>query len=369
MAADPIDLLPRYAQVKQQLWKDIQSGRYGERLPSEPDLAKVYGISRMTLRRAIGELAHEGFLSSRRGLGTFVCGHGSPPIRTRSIGFVLDARINERTDDPYYSMVFQSLVTECAKDGYTVTVGRTVWDLVPESPAEGRAARRFADGIIAAGFDSRSIKPLARMRLPLVLIDSVPLRGRWSVMPDHLGGATAAVEFLLDLGHRRIGHISGPVTINAGRERMEAWQTSMEKRGVKPRPDWLVEGNFSYQDGYQGMARLLAAKEPPTAVFCANDRMALGALRWLHERGIRVPDEVSVVGFDDIEVCEHSHPRLTTINIPRGELAAVAARHLLELLDGEAGIVHPHHHPDKPALTRIPTRLVVRESAAPPKKA
>jgi LacI family transcriptional regulator len=178
-----------------------------------------------------------------------------------------------------------------------------------------------------------------------------------SVSTAHTAGADQAMRHLLELGHRRIGAITGVPDWVATEKRLQGYRASLAGAGVLPDPDLIVAGDWEIGGGVAAAERLLSLPEPPTAIFAFNDNMAVGALRVARARGLRVPEELSVVGFDDVELANVVVPTLTTIRQPLTELGRMAVDRLVRLLDGQRF---------ETLNVELGTRLVVRESTAPP---
>jgi DNA-binding LacI/PurR family transcriptional regulator len=177
-----------------------------------------------------------------------------------------------------------------------------------------------------------------------------------SVHPDDEGGAYVLTQHLLALGHRRIGAIGGKPTIYPGMlPRLHGYERAFRDVGLPVDPQLLLPGDFTLASGYAGAAQLMQMSNPPTAIFAFNDRMALGALRWLREHDYRVPDDISLAGFDDIPDAELSDPPLTTIRLSQEELGRKVASLLFDIIDGH-----------KPVQTEFiqPNRLIIRKSTA-----
>lgn len=193
--------------------------------------------------------------------------------------------------------------------------------------------------------------------LPVAVSDSRLVGHYPSVVADQAQGTEAAMQHLVELGHRRIHHIAGPADSEPALVRAETWRRCLIEAGIEPPP--VIRGDWTAHSGYLA-GQELAADEAVTAVFCANDEMAFGLIRALHERGRRVPEEVSVVGFDDIGLSGYSFPPLTTVRQDfhriGKELVTMVLRHLR---DG---------HPQAGGAVIIPTELVVRETTAPPRR-
>ncbi|ARQ67476.1 LacI family DNA-binding transcriptional regulator [Streptomyces marincola] len=200
---------------------------------------------------------------------------------------------------------------------------------------------------------------LAHHRVPFVMIDPVvePPAGVPSVGATNWQGGVSATEHLIGLGHERIAVIGGHRRKACSVGRVAGYRSAMSAAGLAVPPGYVRYGSFEETGGRRQMRELLALPQPPTAVFVCSDQMALGAGLAVREHGLRVPRDVSIVGFDDLPQAEWATPALTTVRQPLSEMAAAALRILLRLLDG--------HRPEG-TRTELSTRLVVRGSTAPP---
>ncbi|MFJ9020477.1 LacI family DNA-binding transcriptional regulator [Streptomyces sp. NPDC102259] len=200
---------------------------------------------------------------------------------------------------------------------------------------------------------------LEQHRTPFALIDPVvePPPGVVSVGAANWQGGVTATEHLLALGHERIAVIAGPRRKMCSSARVAGYRSALASAGVAFRPEYLRDGGFDESVAHRRMQELLDLPAPPTAVFVCSDRMALGAYLALAERGLRIPYDVSVVGFDDLPESRWTTPALTTVRQPLAEMAATGLRLLLRMMDGE--------HPEG-TRTELSTRLVERASTAPP---
>jgi LacI family transcriptional regulator len=177
-----------------------------------------------------------------------------------------------------------------------------------------------------------------------------------AVSAAHTAGADQAMKHLLSLGHRRIGAITGPGSGKATVERRRGYYAALAEAGITPDPELEVESNFELLGGVDAARVLLDLPDPPTAIFCFNDNMAIGAMRVARERGLRVPEDLSLIGFDDLDEAHIVHPTLTTIRQPLAEMGRIAVSLLMRLLDDQ---------PIEALHVELATRLVVRESTAP----
>lgn len=210
---------------------------------------------------------------------------------------------------------------------------------------------------------------------PVVVIDDqhVPARVPW-VGADNRLGAYTAVRHLLQLGHRRIAHIQGPLSYQCSHERYQGYTQALLEYGLTPDPALVMEGDFEIPSGRAYARQLLSLEQRPTAIFSGNDNMAWGVLEMAEEMGLRVPDDVAVVGFDDTVPSLHKRPPLTTVRQPFHEMGQRAAEVLLWLVDSPrvmnggwqtAAALKPpipSPIPTEPVRVQLPTRLVVRQS-------
>jgi LacI family transcriptional regulator len=207
-------------------------------------------------------------------------------------------------------------------------------------PEDDETRRLVASGVACAGVD----------------VEISGLRSGY-VISDNDAGIRLAMRHLHDLGHRRIATITGLVETRPGAERLRAYRDALRDLGLGYRDEYVAYGDFYVESGRQAMLRLLRGEEPPTAVVAASDLMALGALRAAAEEGVSVPGDVSLVGFDDIQLAGHVNPPLTTVRQDKAGLGAAAGALLRRNIDGDA---------DGQPVTTLPVELVVRESTAPP---
>jgi len=224
-----------------------------------------------------------------------------------------------------------------------------------ELVATGREAVIGVVNSLTAGH----VTALERAGLPLVVIDPIDLpRTRLtSVGATNFAGGVAAARHLLQLGHRRVAYVGGSPTAACSQARMGGFRAVMEAAGL-PVPDGYVQdGLFRYQDGVEGATALFALPAPPTAVFAACDAVAAGVVEAAREHGLRVPEDLSVVGFDDTELARYGAPPLTTVRQPLREMGAVALRTALRMAAGDT--IDSHH-------VELATELIVRKSTARP---
>lgn len=235
-------------------------------------------------------------------------------------------------------------------------------NLLVSRDAAGEGATEFiagnrAAGVIVFGNDLNDdvISLCRQMQVPCVVINkSVVMRGVDTVDSDNYGGSREATRRLIRLGHRDIAFIAGPAGLLDGEERRQGYRHALEEAGISPVADWEEPGNYSEKGGREAMRALLARGVRPTAIVAANDLSAIGAMQALRRSGLRVPDDVAVIGFDDIPLAPYTEPPLTTVHQSVYRLGETAAKVLLRRIREGDDAGYAHHV--------VRTRLVVRES-------
>jgi LacI family transcriptional regulator len=245
--------------------------------------------------------------------------------------------------------------------GYRLILYNTHNDSNRETSYFNAAAQQWVDGVVfipAMGCLGR-LDILQTAGIPSVAIDRVPDDyGGPAVMLDNLKAGRLAGEHLLSLGHKHLAHIGGPMEIRLARERLGGFKQTLEAHGLDGDACTVVEETtFTCQSGYVAMQQLLRHRPHPTAVFAANDLMAIGAMRAVDEVGLRIPQDISIVGVDDIEVAAFQTPPLTTIQQPFTQLATLGVQLLLDILAGKELV--------QPQIVIEPT-LIVRQSTTKP---
>lgn len=342
---------PKYITIKEAIVEGIRNGEVADKLPGERVLAKNYGVSYMTIRRAITELVEEGILHKNSTKGAFVSNSKMTPKITYNIGFFLDQGIKDGISSPYYSLVFNALEQEAKKSGYNLMLYSEADDINPLN------SQKKIDGVIICSFPriEDKIQELKKL-LPIVLLDNLSAdKSIPSVTLDNFNGSSEAAEYLWSLGHRRIGFIAGLLDSDVCRERLMGYTSAMNKLGAEADDNLVFKGDYSYESGEAGARHMLGLKNPPTAIMCANDSMAIGVMKVVRESGLRVPEDISVVGFDDIKVASKVFPSLTTIGAPISAIAEKSIGVMLEMING---VSHDYSH------VILPAKLIVRGSCA-----
>ena len=280
--------------------------------------------------------------------------------RSATIGFISD----EIATTPFAGAMIQGAQEAAWEAGRLLLLINTGHDRAIEATGLELLQERHVEGIIYATMYHQVIEPPAILREgPAVLLDARAPNGSLpSVVPDEFGAARKATLELIRAGHRRIAFLQDHEPIAAVPERESGYRSALQEHGLSTPPELIARGAATAAGGWQATLQLLELPDSPTAVFCFNDQMAMGAYRAAAERGLRIPQDISIVGFDDQElIAPWLAPGLTTMALPHFEMGCWAVKHLLALVDGQLpASVSPAQH-------RMPCPLVARESIAPPR--
>ncbi len=272
---------------------------------------------------------------------------------------LLGLLISEITN-PFFPELIQGFEEVATEHNYEILIGSTNYDTRRMEMCIRRMIERHVEGVavMTFGIEGPLLDELVSRNIPMVFVDAAITGTKAAVLlVDYQQGFTEAVRHLHALGHTRIGFITGPMAQRTCELRLQAYRHALELSGLDSPPEWIVEGNHSLSGGMAAMEKLLKSRERPTAVLCSNDLSALGVLRSLASAGIAVPGEMSVVGFDDIDLTQFVYPPLTSIRMSRSDLARGAFSLLRAQVEGA-----------EPAAQRramVPTSLTVRESTGP----
>jgi LacI family transcriptional regulator len=327
------------------------------------DVASEAGVSYTTVSRVINDDVHVkadtrervqqvmkrlGYVVNRQarslaGGRSRVIGVLAPDLGTSYIGEIMRG-VDDELDLAHYDMMLYTTHRREAKEsGYVATLTQGMADglliVLPRNPAN-------------------FMQTLRQYNFPYVLIDHQGTNEK-----DHAVGATNwqgaynATEYLIKLGHQRIGFITGWMDLGCARDRLAGYQAALRTNHLPVNAELVYEGDFHQPKGYAGGHALFGLDQPPTAIFASNDVMAMGVMDAAHSRGLRIPDDVSILGFDDIPQAQNVRPALTTVRQPMEKMGRVAAQMLLDLLSDPQKDV---------SRVELPTELVVRESCQAP---
>lgn len=327
------------------------------------DVAEQAGVSIQTVSRVLNNRPdvsvetrqHILDIIDQMGYQPFSNARGLASKRTYTLGLVA-----ADFSDFWFSQVVTGAEKEAHEHGYYFMLGSSSCNPEDEPKFIRLLNERHVDGILfiraSCADESEHLTRLKESGIPVVTTGNyLPESGLAMVDVDNIGGGRKATEYLLGLGHTRIAMLSGPPDWRSACDRTEGYLQALRTTGMPANPDLIIEGTWLHKSGYLGMKRLLENKTPFTAVFAQNDRIARGAISALHEAGRRVPEDVSIIGYDDIPEAEFSDPPLTTIRQPMAEIGRAATRLLVQIIeDGEA----------TPNQILFDTELIVRSSCS-----
>jgi len=329
------------------------------------DVAREAGVSFSTVSRVINNNKHvrpetrERVLNAMMRLGYMVNQQARSLAGGRSqvIGLLVPD-----VGNGYIGEIIRGVDEELAAAQYELMLYTTHRRRTKESVYVATLARGLADGLLLVVPDDPGayLDSLAQQNFPYVLVDH---QGTNEACPavgaTNWQGGYDATTYLIQLGHRRIGFITGNQRLGSAVDRLAAYRAALADHGIDFDPALVVEGDFQQPSGYQGACALLALPDPPTAIFASNDIMAFGAMEAVRNHNLRIPEDVSVLGFDDIPQAAHVHPGLTTIRQPLEQMGRLATRMLLKKI-GDPDFAGER--------IELPTTLVIRESCQPPKR-
>lgn len=274
--------------------------------------------------------------------------------KTNTIGVVVTT-----IADPFSGEVVSGIEEAANEHGYSIFLANSNADPEREMKVVHSFHERRVDGIIVTSsrVGALHMPLLGELNVPTVLINNQhPSEFAHSVMIDNVSASCAATQHLIQLGHKRIAYIGDQFGFESNAERLLGYRQALAGARLRFLSELVMRGDGKAEGGMEAMSKLLSLPKPPTAVFCYNDMSAIGAMRVAHDRGLSVPGDVSVVGFDDLSIASFTWPLLTTIRQPKSQMGRLAMETLLQLLSGA------------PAQNSIKLKgeLVVRKSTAPP---
>jgi LacI family transcriptional regulator len=344
-------LQPKYLQLSEELQRRIDRGEWttGDCLPSEVTLAKEYGLAYMTVRAAVSALVRSGQLRRIRGRGTFVV-EPREPDTVPTLGLLLPPKWHNL--DPFYFPQVVAGFTERAEElGFRVHLGDRSEPLI-----EFIQIRELHVGAVACVMiEERDVQEAESLLDRGVAVVAINLyrgsRRITSVSPDNRRGSAEAVRLLLEYGHRRFAYLAGPADNLDAQQRLLGIRKALKEAEIRPT---ILPGGFSEASGYERTVALVRSGKLPTALLAASDLAAIGAMKALAEAGIRVPHEVSVMGFGDFRPSAYLHPALATVQLPLHGVGVRASELLIDEINGR-----------RAQSQLLPCPVLCRESIAP----
>jgi LacI family transcriptional regulator len=347
--------------------------RAGVRRVTMTDIAREAGCSQATvsfvLNRTAGikisQQTRERVVKAARSLGyaTTNLAHfqpAPPAMRTDGlIGFAVD----QLATSPEAVVAIEGARQAAWGAGNIILVAQTMSDPIMEPRTIELLLAHGVSAFIYMTIFTREVVPppiLRELDVPVILLNCYTADHAFpSVVPGEIAGGQSATRHLIEMGHRRIGTILGESWMEAAQDRLEGYRRALATADIPFDPSLVVEGDWSASAGYHGTRKLLQLRDRPTAIFCQNDRTAIGCFEALKEAGLSIPEDISVVGYDDEEISRHLHPRLTTSILPHRAMGQWAIERLSEPFDpGQK------RYP----ITKLECPLVRRDSVAPPRQ-
>lgn len=334
------------------------------RRPTQNDVASRAGVSQATVslvlnnseRTAIPEGTRKRVIQAIDELGyrPNILASSLRLGKTQTLGVILPDSAN-----PFFAEVSRAIEAAAFKHQYNLILCNTEENTQKELRYVDVLCNRQVDGIIfvAVGEQTDSLLHVIQKNIPVVVIDrDLPGIEVDAVLTDNFQGGYLATQHLIQLGHRKIGCIFGPSSVNPSSKRGEGFLKALTNYGIPPDDELMLRGDFHPHSGMEASRLMLSLANPPTAIFACNDLMAMGALRAITEAGLRTPDDISLVGFDDIELASYTNPPLTTITQPIQKAGEIAVEFLLERIR-EPGL------PFRRVM--LPISLTIRKSSGP----
>jgi DNA-binding LacI/PurR family transcriptional regulator len=338
--------------------------RRAAKLVSIKDIARMANVSHSTVSRALRNspsinpktIEKIRRLAEKSGYRASAVARSLVTHRTRTVGIVVTT-----IADPFAAGVVSGIEGAANDHGFSVFLANSNADPEREVRVVRSFEERRVDGIIVTSSRAGAVYTpmIAQMRIPIVLLNNQHASDfGHSVMIANTQASVEATGYLIELGHRRIAYIGDRYGGQSDTERFAGYRRALDTADVMFRPELVVHGDGKPEGGMRAMAQLLALSSRPTAVFCYNDMSALGALRQLRTVGLRVPDDISLIGFDDLYIAQYTDPPLTTIRQPMRQMGRMAMETLLNLLAGAESV----------RSVKVPGELIIRESTKPQKE-
>jgi len=360
LTIDRASAIPVYRQIYNDINERVQSGDFslGSMLPSESRLSSQYGVERATVRRALALLVDEGKAEKIPGLGTTLIDRQETPgavtpRTTKTMMFLLPRgrRDADRINESFNAKLLATMVDDCADRGYELLYKSYTRD----DTADDLISMCNPAGIFFISYLPVDLyKQLKKRKIPAVLVNQDhPLFPAIGI--DNRGGSKLVVEYFLSLGHQKIGFIDGHADDAIASSRYRGYRDTLRSNGLELNSDWVVSGDWTIEGGRLAMRELLKkAKTLPTAIYSSNDSMAIGAIREANEAGLNVPEDISFVGFDNIDQCEFVNPKLSSVAMDYHAMTSAACMLMFDMLEHDSRELNVNIY--------VPLHLIERES-------
>lgn len=326
------------------------------------DIAEKAGVSISTVSKSLNDkggvspVTRQKVLNIAKELGYFSY-HSQANLKTHNIAFIMSRRHIPIFNNPFYTRVIAGVEIEVENYDYNLLFSTIKLDALESKEVPSIISQNKVDGLILAGADINQdmIRAIEELKFPTVLVDNYlrsPIMD--SIVSDNFNGAMEAVKYLIELGHKNIAFAGGPMSHPSFEERYKAFQLEMLENNLEINKKFVKYQDHLSQDMGERLAeQFLKAEKLPTAVFAANDAIAIGLLQTFNKYGVEVPADISIIGFDNIELTAFTSPKITTVSVDKEGMGQEAARKLFDRIQ----------NPEKKSTKSvIPTKLIERES-------
>lgn len=344
-------------------------------VPSKPDIRTVAALAKVSIATvsrtinaspAVSEKLSKRVWQAIEQLNYYPNTHARSLVSGRSRIFGI---IVENITNPFFPELISSFEEIAVASGYEILVSSTNINTASQvTSCVRRMLERKVEGVAVLTFGSEEsvLDQLSIHNMPMVLAEFHLNDPKIStIVLDYSAGIHQAVAHLVSLGHSRIGFLAGPHTLHSAITRLEAFQQTMRESNLEVHKDWIIECDHTLKGGAAGFDKLRTLKSRPTALICSNDMTAIGVQRAVYTSGLRIPEDISLIGLDDIDFAEFTLPPLTTIRLSRQELAKAAFDALIQQVESTT---NPNGNPPIQREFLVSTTLVVRGSTAAPSK-
>ncbi len=308
--------------------------------PTIKDVANLAGVHPSTVSRVINDNSRISektknkvlLIIKKLGYTPNAIARGLKTKRTQTLGMLIPDITN-----PFFAELARGVEDAANKNNFNVILCNTDDKLKKERTYLEILRGKRVDGLIlgTAHIRDKSILELEKKKFPYILVSrNIEGLDKNCVIVDDVAGGIMVTEYLIKLGHRRIAHITGPLKTRSALNRLKGYKLALKKYEIEYRDELVGEGDFRIKGGYQVMKRFLKLAEPPTAIFAANDLLALGAIQVILKKKYHIPEDFCIIGFDDIRLASFVYPPLTTVRQPMLEMGALAVKMLLKIIEG-----------------------------------
>lgn len=354
-----------YKEVQADIKNKINKGDFkaGNKIPSERELCDHYSVSRTTIRKAIDNLVSQSYLKKEPGKGTFVLDRNIKTNFDENLtGNILFVRCihsdhknnNSTGNDIFYPELLIGIEEYMSTEGY-----HCIYKTINETTIQQEKIEQLiskVEGVIWGGelYNKEFLDHLLDIKIPLVFVSpSFQVENTDSVNIDDFNGAKKAVDYLIKNNHRKIAFIAGDNKSHPSQEREKGYTEALKSEKIKVNNELVIANGWEFEDGYQAFKELINKKLKFTSIFAASDSLALGAMSAAKDMGYNIPEDLSIIGFDDVALSNQVKPNLTTMHVMKKEMGETAAKLLFELISDQRSY---------PVNVVLPVSLVERNS-------